>query len=256
MTVNGGSLLSVKATASPRTAKVGQTVTLDRRGVQSGRPARRSPTCGTSATARARATGQDRSRTATRVSGDYSPRVEVEGSGGTNARCSGACGGPGRDRRARHRLASAGPTRRRAPRWAARPAGGGSGSGGTGGGTGTGDGSGLSGGAAGSNGLSRSAKAPAAARRAPRVARAVLHRPDVRRGQDDHPRACCSQGTGKAARRRPSAEQGRRHAEARARGPRERPRGRRRSPPALLLALGDVSMGALRERRRVRLRLA
>ncbi len=90
MTVEGGSLLSIRATASPRTAKTGQTVTF--------RASVRFPPPGASFTYtwdfQDGTSGSGPSVTHTfNSSGNLEPRVTVRGSGGSTAQCASVCEG-------------------------------------------------------------------------------------------------------------------------------------------------------------------
>ena len=248
MTVNGGGLLSVKVTANPRTAKVGQTVTLT--------ADLQAPPPGASFTY---VWSFDDGQTATgqtvthryEAAGDYQPRVEVTGSGGTNARCSANCGGPGKTD-----VKITGSERKRDQQQGTAlgggSSGGGTGSGGSGGGSGSGSGSGS-----GLTGGSRSEpqRRPTAQRQ---------QRPEPRQSFSSDPASgkgktiiegVLLQGTGRVlASGLPQSRSG--GTPKPAKGVAGTANEGSEIAGGLLLALGVVWLGALRERRRVTLRLA
>jgi len=185
--------------------------------------------------------------------GDYQPRVEVTGSGGNNARCSSSCGGPGRvDVTVTGRERS--PDETQGTALGGGTAGGGSGTGGTGTGTGTGSGSGLTGGAAGGS--------PASRQRRPTAQRA--QRPEPRSSFSSDPASGAGktiieglllQGTGRQlAGSLPQGSSG--GTPKPAQGTPGTAGEASQIASGFLLALAIISMGALQERRRVRLRLA
>ena len=250
MTVNGGSLLSVKVTASARTAKVGQTITFTAE--------LQEPPPGASYSY---VWNFDDGRTATGqtvthrydAAGNYGPSVEVTGSGGTNARCSGTCGGPGATN-----ITITGSKRSRdqsqGTPLGGGTAGGGTGTGGTGGGTGTGNGSGLTGGAGGGTQASRQRRPPAERAQRPEPRQRFSSDPASGKGKTII-EGVLLQGTGRVL------DSG--LPQSRAGGTPKPAQGTpgtagegSRIAGGMLLALGVVSMGALRERRRVRLNLA
>lgn len=250
MTVNGGSLLSVKVTASARTAKVGQTITFTAE--------LQEPPPGASFSY---VWNFDDGRTATGqtvthrydAAGDYGPSVEVTGSGGTNARCSGTCGGPG----ATDITITGSKRSRDQPQGTplgGGTAGGGTGTGGTGGGTGTGNGSGLTGGAGGARQASPQRRPPAERAQRPEPRQRFSSDPASGKGKTII-EGVLLQGTGRVL------DSG--LPQSRAGGTPKPAQGTpgtagegSRIAGGMLLALGVVSMGALRERRRVRLRFA
>ena len=249
MTVNGGSLLSVDVSASPRTGKVGQTFTFTAT-LQAPPPGASFQYVWTFDDGQT-ATGQTVTHRYT-ASGDYQPRVEVTGSGGNNARCSGTCGGPGKvDITVTGRERS--PDETQGTPLGGGSAGGGTGTGGTGTGTGTGDGSSLTGGAGGSKASSQ--------RRAP-AARA--ERPEPREPFSSDPASGAGktiiegvllQGTGRLLDGGLPQSKGGGTPKPAQGTPGTAGEGSQIAG-GMLLALGVVWMGALRERRRVRLRLA
>jgi hypothetical protein len=249
ITVNGGSLLSVKVSPDPRTGKVGQTFTFTAT-VQAPPPGASFQYVWNFDDGQT-ATGQTVTHRFT-APGDYQARVEVTGTGGTNARCSGSCGGPGHaDVTVTGRQRS--PDQTQGTPLGGGTAGGGTGTGGTGGGTGTGNGSGLTGGAGGSNSTSR--------RRAP-TPRA--ERPEPREPFSSDPASgegktiiegVLLQGSGRVlAGGLPQSKGG--GTPKPAQGTPGTAGNASRVVGGVLLALAVVSMGALQERRRVRLRLA
>jgi len=251
MTVDGGSLLSISASASPRRVKTGQTVTFTAN-VQSAPPGAQLTYLwdfgdGT------RGIGKTITHQYS-VSGDLQAQVKVQGSGGTTARCSGVCGGvkavditvTGRER---------GPEQSQGTPTGTGPS---TNFGGTGG-TGSGDGSG-NGSATGGNGTG----AQTAPKPQPKAPTQRAQRPESRSPFSKDPES----GDGKTIIRGVLlASQGKAIEgglpESKAGGSPKPQKGVPGTPTeggqlaaGLAFALAMMSMGALQERRRVRLPLA
>jgi hypothetical protein len=243
--VNGGGLLAVEATASPTSAKTGQTITLKAH-VRFAPPGA-SFTYTWNFDDGGAGSGQQTTHRYTN-GGDFEVLVQVRGVGGSQ--CTPSCGGPGKVR-----VQISGQTRR--PQDAqGTPLGGGPGGTGTGGtGTGTGSGSG-SGGAGGSSGTSKGSRKPPPLR---------AERPEAHSRFSSNPQAGAGttivQGILLAG--QGSAIEGILPPGSSPPGspkPREGVPGRVENPSQLalsvVLALAVVLLGALRERRHVRLRVA
>jgi hypothetical protein len=243
--VNGGGLLAVEATASPTSAKTGQTITLKAH-VRFAPPGA-SFTYTWNFDDGGAGSGQQTTHKYTN-GGDFEVLVQVRGVGGSQ--CTPSCGGPGKVR-----VQISGQTRR--PQDVqGTPLGGGPGGTGTGGtGTGTGSGSG-SGGAGGSSGTSKGSRKPPPLR---------AERPEAHSRFSSNPQAGAGttivQGILLAG--QGSAIEGILPPGSSPPGspkPREGVPGRVENPSQLalsvVLALAVVLLGALRERRHVRLRVA
>jgi hypothetical protein len=242
--VNGGGLLAVEATANPTSVKTGQTITFKAR-VRFAPPGA-SFTYTWNFDDGTAGSGRQTSHRYT-SGGDFEVLVQVRGAGGSQ--CTPSCGGPGKVR-----VQVSGQTRR--PQDAqGTPQGGGPGGTGTGTGTGTGSGSGDGSGGSGSSGTSKGSRKPPPLR---------AERPEPHSRFSSNPQAgagttivegilLAGQGSAVESTLLGGSPSG-------SPKPREGVPGRVENPSNLalstLLALAVVLLGALRERRHVRLRVA
>ena len=244
--VDGGSLLSVEVTATPTTAKVGQPVTLRAR-VRFAPPGASLTFTWNFDDGSPSESGQTVTH-AFKYSSDFEPLVQVEGSGGSQ--CSPSCGGPGKVR-----VQITGETRE-PDQTPGTPNGGGTGGTGSGGsGTGAGSGDGTSG-AAGSGSQSGSAA------RKPPALRPERPEADERFSSDPTSGAGKTIVQGILLAGSGSTIEGGLPGGASAGSPKPATgvTGTAEDPSTILisvaLALAFVLLGALRERRNVRLRVA
>lgn len=248
MTVEGGSLLSVRASASPTTVEVGQTVTF--------RASIRFPPAGASYTYTWDFNDGESAVGATvthryKVSGNLIPRVTVRGSGGSDAKCASVCEGT-----ATVDVTVTG-SEREGDLGTPGGSGGTPGLGGTGtGGTGSGSGSGGSGTDNSASGGYRPARPEARPQRAERPEPDSQFSSDPASGEGK----VIVQGVLLAGAGRAITEALSEGAPAGSPKPQEGTSGIATEPSqigaAVAAALAFMTMGALRERRRVRLRVA
>jgi hypothetical protein len=245
MQVDGGGLLAVEVTASTTTAKVGQSITFTAR-VRFAPPGASFTynwnfDDGTSGTGRVVSHAYS-------YSSDFQPLVQVDGVGGSQ--CTPQCGGPGKVR-----VVVTG-AKRRPGQTAGTPQGGGPGGTGTGGtGTGSGSGNGTGGSGAGGSGQGAAARKPPPLR---------AERPEPHSRFSSNPQSGAGktivQGVllaGQGSTIEGSLPGGSPSGSPK---PRQGVRGTVDKPSQILaslaLALAIVMLGALRERRSVRLRVA